>query len=85
VVEAEAGGGFVKINLGTAELIGCPGVPETESLELGRDVSKMLSIEVIEIRRVLGTEFGYAPREIKMGSVASGGSCKFAIEGPLPG
>ena len=84
-MEAETGGGFVKTHLGTSELIGCPRVPKTESLELGRDVSKMLSIEVIEISRVLRTEFGYAPREIKMGSVAGGSGCNFSIEGPPPG
>ena len=60
-MEAEAGGGFVKINLGTAELIGCPGVPKTEGLKLGRDVGKMLSIEVIEISGILGAKFGNAP------------------------
>ena len=85
MVEAETSGGSMKIGLGTAKVISCPGVPKTEGLELERHIGEILAIEVIEISGILGAKFGNAPGEIKMGSVASGGSCKIAIEGPLPG
>ena len=61
MVKAEAGGGFVKVGLGAAKLIGCPGVPKTKGLKLGRDVGEMLSIEVIEVSGILGAKFGNAP------------------------
>ena len=38
MMEVETRGGDMEIGLGTAEVIGCPGVPETERLELRRDV-----------------------------------------------
>ena len=84
-MEAETGGDFVKTRMGTSEFIGCPRVPKTESLELGRDVGKMMAIEVIEISRIVRAQFGYAPREIKMGSIAGGSSCEFASGGLPPG
>ena len=82
-MEAETGSDFLKSRMSTAKFVGCPRVPKTESLELGRDVSKMMTIEVIEISRIVRTKFGYAPREIKMGGVAGRSSCEFTI-GSLP-
>ena len=38
MMEVETSGGGVEIGLGTAEVIGCPGVPETERLELRRHI-----------------------------------------------
>jgi hypothetical protein len=38
MMEVETSGGGVEIGLGTAEVIGCPGVPKTERLELGRHI-----------------------------------------------
>ena len=83
MVEAETGGDFVKTRMSTSKFVGCPRVSPTESLELGRDIGKMMTIEVIEISRIVRTKFGYAPREIKMGGVAGRSSCEFAI-GSLP-
>ena len=85
MVEVETGSDFPKTRMSTSKFVGCPRVPKTESLELGRDVSKMLSIEVIEISRIVRTQFGCAPREIKMGDIAGGSSCEFAIGGLPPG
>jgi hypothetical protein len=38
MMEVETSGGGMEIGLGTAEVIGCPGVPETERLELRRHI-----------------------------------------------
>ena len=61
MVKAEANGGFMKIDLGTAKVISCPGVPKTKGLELGRHIGEILAVEVIEISRILGAKFGNAP------------------------
>ena len=83
MLKVETGSDFLKSRMSTAKFVGCPRVPKTESLELGRDVSKMVTIEVIEISRIVRSKFGNAPREIKMGGVAGRSSCEFAI-GSLP-
>ena len=85
MVEAEASGGFMKIDLGTAKVISCPGVPKTEGLELERHIGEILAIKVVEISGIVRAKFGNAPGKIKVGSVASGGSCKIAMQSPLPG
>ena len=61
MVKAETNGGFMKIDLGTAKLISCPGVPKTKGLKLERNIGEMLAIEVIEISGILGAKFGNAP------------------------
>ena len=85
MVEAETSGGFMEIGLGTAKVISCPGVPKTEGLELERHIGEILAIKVVEISGIVRAKFGNAPRDIEVGSVASGGSCKIAIQSPLPG
>ena len=85
MVEAETGGDFVKTRMSTSKFVGCPRVPKTDSLELGRDVSKMMTIEVIEISRIVRSKFGNAPREIKMSDIAGGDSFEFEVGGLPPG
>jgi hypothetical protein len=57
----------------------------TKSLELGRKVSKMVTIEIIEISRIVRSKFRNAPREIKMSGIASGDSFEFEVGGLPPG
>ena len=85
MVEAETSGGFMEIGLGTAKVISCPGVPKTERLELRRHIGEMLAIKVIGVSGIVRAKFGNTSREIEVGSVASSGSCKISILGPLPG
>jgi hypothetical protein len=81
----ETGGGDMEISLGTAEVIGCPGVPETERLELRRDVGKMLAVKIIEVGRIVRAKFGDTSGEIELGRVTSSSGCKIPIVVPLPG
>jgi hypothetical protein len=84
-MEAETGSDFLKSRMSTAKFVGCPRVPKTKSLELGRKVSKMVTIEIIEISRIVRSKFRNAPREIKMSGIASGDSFEFEVGGLPPG
>ena len=85
MLKVETGSDFLKSRMGKAKFIGCPRVPKAKSLELGREVSKMVTIDIIEISRIVGSKFRNAPREIKMSGIASGDSFEFEVGGLPPG
>ena len=84
-MEAETGSDFLKSRMSTAKFVGCPRVPKTKSLELGRNVSKVVTIEIIEISRIVRSKFRNAPREIQMSDIVSGDSFEFEVGGLPPG
>jgi len=56
-----------------------PRVPETEGLELGREIGAVMASNIVRDSRIVGAKFGYATRKVKVGSIAKGNG--FETEG----
>jgi len=79
MLKMETGGDSLEPRMGKAKFVGSPRVSKAKSLELRREVSAMVTINIVEVCRIVGSKFRYAPREIKMSGIAS--SDRFEPEG----
>ena len=84
-MKMETGGDSLEPRMGKAKFVGSPRVSKAKSLELRREVSAMVTINIVEVCGIVGSKFRNAPREIKMSDIAGGDSFEFEVGGLPPG
>ena len=81
----ETDGDFLEPRMGKAKFVGSPIISKAESLELGREVSAMMTSNIVKVCGIVGSKFRDATGEIKVGSIAKSNRFEPEGEGLPPG
>ena len=85
MLKMETGGDSLEPRMGKAKFVGSPRVSKAKSLELRREVSAMMTSNIVKDCGIVGAKFRDATGEIKMGSIAKSNRFEPEGEGLPPG
>jgi hypothetical protein len=81
----ETDGDSLEPRMGKAKFVGSPIISKAESLELRREVSAMMTSNIVKVCGIVGSKFRNATGEIKMCGIASSDRFEPEGEGVPPG